>query len=624
MTELTHLVKLDRTDPPDFVYETDLTPKVLNLDTNQGRSGDSPVAQVGTCSFELNNAAGTYTPAAGGSAIRPLQPVQVTVDAQAIFTGFVRRPFLNPRGDARVMSVDCVDWLAILARRDISRPLMRDVRSDILAHRITDAAEIGEHVDNPRFKSDTTGYSKIDGGETMERRTTDPVMEGAASCYVETDAAAEGIRYAIPHDADGDFQGRKVKAVAYIINDGGTALQAILRVADNGGNRGASAGTALTDQVQRLEAIGTFDGAATDFYIDVEQWGVGTRAFRVLAVHCTFYESAIPRAFDDGQSVFAYVAPRRMKALAALREVAMNEFGYLYVAADGTLTLEDKSHRWRETESRVSQGTVDETMVDLPYVEDMDDRVGEVELGYQRWELGAPGTGVWGLRPVPCSIPANGTLTIDIDFGKGALVRDVIVPVANTDYTIVDASGNDLTGSVTLAFEDYGGGAQAVFTSAVAYTTFLGNLDIRGTPVRASTDSSQVTYTPSGAPVVASKIAYRYGLQSSEPQTRTWAEYLGDKFVTQRSRLPVTLVNKSAGLVTEMAERVISERVTLVNDDRDYSAKVNGDFWIESIQHHIDVGKTYMATQWLCTPVDDSLVAIWDTSEWDGAHVWAA
>ena len=45
----------------------------------------------------------------------------------------------------------------------------------------------------------------------------------------------------------------------------------------------------------------------------------------------------------------------------------------------------------------------------------------------------------------------------------------------------MDAAGNDLTGSVTLAFEDYGGGAQAVFTSAVAYTTFLTKLDVLDT-----------------------------------------------------------------------------------------------------------------------------------------------
>jgi hypothetical protein len=590
MTDITTLVKVDRTDPPDFVYETDITSKVLNLNTKAGRSADSPIAQVGTMSAKINNAAGTYTPAAGASAIRPLQPIEVTVDAQDIFHGFVRRVYLEPSGDEQTMTLDCADWLYILARRDISRPLMRDVRSHILAHRIVDAAEVGEHIDNPSFKSDTTGYSKIDGGETMTRMTTDPVMEGAASCYVVTDAAAEGIRYTIPHDADGDFQSKKATASVYVINDGGSASNVILRVADSGGNRGASAATALTDQVQRIEATGTFDGAATDFYVDIEQDGAGTRAFRVLAVHCVFYESAIPRDFDEGQNVFAYVGPRRMKALEALREVAMNEMGYLYVNGAGTLMFEDKCHRWRETASIVSQGTVDETMVAMPYEEDVDDRVGEVELGYMRWELGEAGTSVWGLQPLPRYIPANGTLTIDIDYGEGALVRDVITPVANTDYTITNAAGVDATGSVALAFEDYGGGAQAVFTDSGGVDLTLDSFNIRATPVRPSTDSSQVTYTPSGAPAVASKIAYRY-------------EWLGDKFVTQRSRMPPVLVNKSAALVTEMTERVISDRVTLVNDDRDYSAKVNGPFHIEGISHHLDMGKTWMETRWLCTPV---------------------
>jgi len=356
------------------------------------------------------------------------------------------------------------------------------------------------------------------------------------------------------------------------------------------------------------------------------------RKFAIGAVHCVPTASAIPRSVGavegaagrEGQSVFAYIAPRRTNALAAIHEAAEDELGGLaYVNGSGTFIFEDRHYRWRETASRTSQGTVDEVMCDVPYEEDAVDLIGLVELGYAQWIEGIPGTQVWAADRLPIAIGPNASETVEVDYG--AIVRDAIVPVANTDYIVNSnpaGGGADESGNVTLAWQDWGAGGQAVFTNTVARTVYLTWLRVRGTPVREVSDTPQVSYEPSGAPDLASKLTFSYRLQSARPHAEAWAQYLGDRYVAQRERLPVALVNKSSALLTQMLARKLSERVTITADDAAYSPKVNGPYYIDSIEHRFCKGATLLQTKWGVVPVDVSM-GIWDSSSWDGSDVWA-
>jgi len=187
--------------------------------------------------------------------------------------------------------------------------------------------------------------------------------------------------------------------------------------------------------------------------------------------------------------------------------------------------------------------------------------VGLVELTHALWENGEPGSVVWSLFPVPRAIGPSATETIEVDYG-GGLVRDTITPVANTDYfinTAPDGSGADESGNVTRTFTDYGGGARVVFANTVARTVHLTSLDVRGTPVRTSTDDARISYTPTGAPRFASKLAFSYGLASERVRVSSYATYLGDRYVTQRERLPAALLNKdSTHLVQMLARKVLA------------------------------------------------------------------
>lgn len=627
MTALTTAIKFDTTD--DGVYDLDATGKVMSAKFGRGRRADRSQAAPGRCTLVLNNDAGTFSPRNSG--LRPLYGVQIVSEGQDLFTGFISRVFQHPEPSRREVIVECGDWLWWLSRTDVKMPLMRDVLSNIFIHRIADAAEVGELVANPRFADDLTGYTDLGAG-TGVRVTTGHVQEGAGVLDITgLTGSADGVRYALPHDADADLQGVAVTAAVYIWSEDEADVgeNVHIRLADSVGN-GAAGTLTLTAYPQRVIASRTFDGAATDFYIDITgSAAAGAEAMRVGAVHCVPTVNAIPRidALVRGGSTFAQAAPHRVKALGAMQKAAQNELGGLvFVDGSGNLRIEAQSARWFNTPSTVVQGTFDETMVSMPLAEDASDRVGLVELGYAVWEEGDAGTVVFTLAPVPRAIGPNETITIHIDYG--AEMRAVAAPVANSDYFIRslpdgDGAGVDETGNVTVAIDNLGSGADITLASSVARATFLTNLQVTATPTRQASDHPLVTYTPSGAPRLPSKLRYDYTLQSTPAKVQTWAEYLGDRYVTQRERLPVTVLNATAALTAQQAARVIGDRVALVNDNKDYSLKVNGDYYIDAITWALSDGRKKLVTVWECVPVDLDY-AIWDVDDWDDAGApWA-
>jgi hypothetical protein len=610
MAEPTTTVKADLN--ADFTYEVDISNPTLDVLIRRGRQRESSQPRPGTCTLKMDNSAGTYTPKAGGSAIRPMHGIQVVADSQDLFTGFVTRVFLHPSGNKQDMVVSCADWLWILSRTDISLPMMLNVRSDILAARIADLVEIGELCANTRFKDDLTGYS-ADVGATLTRKTSGDILEGAACLETITLAStASGWGYDLfSVTSDGDVLTVRVYVIAGTPDDVGRTVR--LKGNSSGGS-GSSDSTlhTLTDTWEAVEV--SWIAGSVSANVQVTAGAAAITTFRTGALHVTLTKSAIPRSFDTGQSHFSHIAPRRVNALRAIQEVANNELGGLvYVNGSGTLVFEDRHHRMRESASITSQGTIDEDMVDVPYEEDGDDLVGLVELSFPVWEEGIAGSTVFQLFPVPRAIPPSGTLTIPVDYG--ALVRDHIVPVATTDWLCnanPEGGGVDETGNVTIDYNDFGGGGQAVLTNGVARTVWLTTFKVRGTPVRRASDTPEVSYTPSGAPDYASKLKFAYRQQSSRAHVQAIAEYFGDRYVTQKERLPVKLLNKTAAILAEMTDRVISERVTITNDNAAYSSKVNGDYHIDSMQHRLSQGKTKMETIWGVVPVDDEMFGLDD------------
>jgi hypothetical protein len=313
-----------------------------------------------------------------------------------------------------------------------------------------------------------------------------------------------------------------------------------------------------------------------------------------------------------------------------VQEVRENELGALfYFDGAGQACFEDRHHRWK---SDHLTSTVTLTEKDPDYSEHAADRIKAVILDFPRYVDGEPGTQVWDLDG-PLPIPANGSLRVEADFG-GGLVRATITPIANTDYFVrstADGSGTDQTGVVTLVFNDFGGGAQAVFTNSSSVIVYLTSLAIRATPVREASDLSPARYTASGGPVLAGTLSHDYRYNDKEPDIQAWAEYLGLRYSTQRERLSQSLgaAFPEAALTTDMVSilaRQISDRVTVVSTVLPFAPDVNGAYYIDSIQRRIqgsDNQGFHLSAEWRLSPVDSVTYFTLPTSQLDGTHVLA-
>ena len=622
-------------------YATDITAYVWRFDSlrisGRGRRADLGAASPATLTLSLDNSDGRFSPKNTGGAyyntFHPYAGIRVRATYNAItydlFKGIITGIGVKPHINDALVYVTAADFMWALERTSVRLPLMENHHPGVIIDRLLDHAEIGEHVDNPIFKDDLTGYSVLGTG-TNTRVTTGIVLEAPAALESVTTAVTSGWRYTIPHSADSEFQSVKVQASCYVwtplpADEGETFT---IRLGDSVGVI-ATATVTLTSQPQRVTVSGTFNGAATDFYID----GYMTSAaatFRTGAVHCVTFGNAYARSTETGMPTLERVFFHEVSALSAIQEVALNELGGLfYFDGAGVATFEERTHRWAASRSLTSQVTIDERFKELAYNEDATDRVGEVILSYPIWEKAATEETIASVAPLPRAIPPNDTLRVEIDFG-GATARDIVKPVANTDYFInanPGGGGADESGNVTLAWDTFGGGAQAVFTNTVARTVHLiSPFNVRGKPVRREDGASPARATPTTVVPYAAVLSFSFGLNGSEAHMQSWANYLAARHGdTQRENIAIAMADPFGdmpltGLTAAMLAAKVSDRITLTNDNMPTSTKVNADFYIDSLD--LAIAGQEIAATWRLVPVDLAYFII-DTDSIDGAKVLA-
>jgi len=626
-------------------FATDLTPDVLrdsgiDLPT-LGRERDLDAAGMGVVNLVLENADGKYTPKNSGSSLFASFPLQfkhvkgvATFDSvdYPLFYGVITNLSLDSTIDGQRCYLEVSDLMYVLSRREVRLPYMREAWTGNVIDRIIDLAEEGELMSNPRFEVGTTGYTLVVGAAVSTRVTDRDDNENvgmlhdpAALKTTTGGVSGQGWNYDLTSAA---AVGAKITAAAYVWADGAAAIGKVIaiQVRDNTGVKGAQNVT-LTDRPQRVAATGTFDGASTTRWIEVVSTTTDVFSFRTGAVHATLAVAAIARSMDIGRVQLQHYAHHRAtNALQAVQEIRHEEMGALfYFNGAGTAIFEGRDHRW--IGGHLTSVATFTEKGSLEYIETADDRVKQVIVDYPQWIAGTAGTQVFALDRVPLTITANATVTIEADYG-GALVRDTIVPVVNVDYIInakPEGTGDDESGNVTVTFTDYGGGASITFVNTVARAVYITLLKIRGTPVRVAADLSPIRYTPSGGPSLASELSVSYRHNASEPAARSWATYLGDRYSTQRERLALRISEPFPNALTtgDMALILgldVSDRVTVVNDDLAFSTKVNGDYYIDSIDRQW--GNDRIDCTYRLTPVDTSFF-IFDVSLLDGAHVTA-
>jgi len=601
---------------------TDYMPREHPLPvTELGRKKELDAAGVSTLVMTLENKDGRFSPFNSGSPYwdtdhNKVQPgiacrVRVTFNAvtYAYFYGFVEEVYVDPSVAGQVAALTVRDAGARLEAADVRLPLMRNARTGLIINRLLDLSELGEHVDNPRFKDDLAGYSVLGTG-TNSRVTAGLIMEGSASMESVTTAVTSGWRYTIPHTADSEFQSVKVQATAYVwaALDADVGETFTIRLGDSVGVI-ATATVTLSREPQRVTVSGTFNGAATDFYID----GYMTSAaatFRTGAVHCVDFVKAIPRDIDAGDSILERVAFDAGKALPYIQQIRNDELGGLFfMAPDGDATFHSKKHRWTVAASRTSQLTLTERGI-LRYRARAADRVSEVIFEYPRWEVGTAGEAVFVLAGgMPRRIPPNGSLTIEAEY-QGAIVQDSIKPVANTDYTIVDGLGADRTADVTLDWEDFGGAGVAEFTSTAGVDLFLSSLQVRGTIVQPPSDVSPARAVPTTPPDMPNQLRHRFEHNSSEPAVQSYANYLAKRYGDAQLELmeielqaPWPKADITSSDMVAILARQIGDRITITNTALPFALKASARaYYIDSIRR--EVQGDHISVVWQLSPVD--------------------
>ncbi|KPJ64883.1 hypothetical protein AMK68_00170 [candidate division KD3-62 bacterium DG_56] len=622
----------------DGTFGTDISTYVHRMAgvsmQGRGRQVDLDAAGISTLTLTLGNDDGRFSPGnAGGpygTKFRPLKRVRLKVTYNAVtydfWYGVIKSIEVRPMARDRTVFLSCEDMMSVLAATEIRLPLMCDQRAGVIIHRLLDAAEVGEQCDNPRFRDDLTGYTDL-GTVTNTRVTSGKLLEGGAALESVTTAATSGWIYAFPHDADADFQSRKVTRAVYVwaTSSADVGETFTIRLRDNLGNRGTETVT-LTEEPQRVEVSGTYAATATDFYVDGYMTSVAA-TFRTGAVHGVYAECAFPRDIDDGDHPLGNVSFPPTSALDAIQEVRDNEPGGLFFFdGAGQAVFHDQAHRWHETHSTVSQATIDETFTALSYTMDAADRISEIVLYFPRWETGEAGTIVFSLYPSPRTIPGNGSITVEIDHG-GGLMRDTIVPVANEDFFAEFADGSDATGSLSIDLEDYGAAAVVTVSSSSANPIKLTALTLRATPVRSPSDMTPARASPTTMPALPCVVSHAYRFQDSERVVQSWADYLAARFGdVQRSRIALTIAEAfpdtpTTGHMATILGRAISDRITLSNDAYPFSAHITGGtFYIDGMS--VAIGERHIAATWQLVPTDADMFIL-DSSELDGVHVLA-
>lgn len=592
----------------------------------RGRSREHDAAEMSEFVIRLDNKDGRFSPKNTGSAYYPDFTSYKRMRAQLVFNAVTYTEFIglitdikiSPDREAKLAEVTLRDYMFLLSRTDVKRPLMRDQYTGVIINRLLDDVE-GADGRQKATSRELSTYAVVGSAVLTVMTGDEKILEGPDALRVVTSGANAGALWTAPTD----LGGQAITAVAYVKPERDADIGANVRIElhDEVGLVAGSGNVALAsrDYWTRIRVSGTYAG--TSEFVKIHAPTSGTQ-FRIATVPHVIpaFNEFLRDDIDDGTQMLKQYSYHRGPALEAIQEVRDNELGALfYFDGSGDPHFEDKTYRWRTTRCLTSQATFEDKIID--YQESSDDRVKEVILDHPHFVDGEPGTVVWEADRV-IQLPPSSTVHIDADYG-GGLVRNSITPVSGTDYTASfagDGAGPTALGNVTFAFIDFGTGSRGSFTNtSTTRIVYVRTYRVRGTPIRAASDASPATYTPSGGPALAATYTHSYQYNGTEPAISSWARYIGDRYSAQRERLGLRLVPPfpdvdNASDISDMEDilgRQVSDRVTIVNDTMDFSTKVNADYYIDRID--ISCQGENLSCEWGLSPVDDTYFMAGDT-----------
>lgn len=278
--------------------------------------------------------------------------------------------------------------------------------------------------------------------------------------------------------------------------------------------------------------------------------------------------------------------------LEALKLATKQELGgAFFIAADGKPTFYNRAHN---SAAALHATWTNPSMESLAVrQEEFYDRVTVKRAGL---EIGTETEAIFNLFPTGRVLAPGSTDPLNTFDGEYIVsAKDVIEPVAGTDYTantLADGTGEDVTNQVSVsAWTSFGGGFQITLDNASGAAAYLTLFQVRGTPIRQSDESREITVSDSGAPVTNQTLRDEFVFNDDADAIRGYAKFqllAGTQFYPRHVR-----VFKSPTDDTEAVEVLgleLLKRVRIVNTTDAWASGIADDFLIQAISGAVRQG----------------------------------
>jgi hypothetical protein len=319
------------------------------------------------------------------------------------------------------------------------------------------------------------------------------------------------------------------------------------------------------------------------------------------------------RTLDAGQDTVPYWYGHDVKARFAQEEIDDSEQGFSYVDGAGYFRFEDRTHRSTATH-QTSQGTFTNTMSNITYSLNPKNVYNITKVTVTPWTLITPAVELWRLQETP-SIPIGGTYTC---WGEASVSG---TPVFVDAWTTLNSGATDYTasGTVTVAQTNFAQSIKIVVTNTDIVAVTITLLRARGTYYDDQTKvtrKGEDTTSQTAYQKRTLEIAGKYMTDADKAQNL--CDYAIGKYKDPRAEITMSLINQDAATLTQILNREISDRITVVNT----KLGVNADFFIDHMEHDISMsGKSHTVTYRLADCINEDFFC-WDYSLWGISTKW--
>lgn len=308
------------------------------------------------------------------------------------------------------------------------------------------------------------------------------------------------------------------------------------------------------------------------------------------------------RDLDTGQTTLTYWNARNINAWDAIQEVSEHELGGIfYFDQAGKAVFEDRHSRALAT----VVNTWPNTIGSLVYRRRNTQVYAKAKIGLGGFEPGVAGSIIYSHSPLPLALAPGATLKLPINYSQPA--KAVIAPVSGTDYVanaVVDGTGADRTALVVSTFTNYGGGAQWELRNDNLSTVHFQALKIRGTPLGLPADLRTVQRTGTALGALAKTFERQYRFLDDPVLAGSFADYIVQHFATPQPWIQTLLPVDDDALQQKLYQSRVSDRQNISDTAFPWRSNVNGDFFIEMIEHEADIpdeGEGVHKTKWALT-----------------------